>query len=193
LLPQTAALEFGGEDFHVPLVLPFSWELFYFASVSFSLAGLIYYFACPPLVRDFDTYSQYEDIGKGPQYLLQQFFGVMFGPFLRHPPRIDSAVKTFVAEFTEGALWRVNELVVCDLLEPENPDEKEEHSRQMMREDNWIKLRIDRIAEAFWYARNTVDKASPLFRRICTALYILGYILFFYVAWQGFVSVLRMV
>ena len=47
------------------LDLPFSWKMFYFASVAFAVASFIYSVWCPEFVRRYSTFSDYTDDGKG--------------------------------------------------------------------------------------------------------------------------------
>ena len=55
-----------GEGLVLSLTLPFSWKLFYFSSVSISVAGLIYSFRCPEIIRKFKSFGQYmSEVGGG--------------------------------------------------------------------------------------------------------------------------------
>lgn len=49
--------------------LPFSWQLFYFSAVIISLAGAIYYFACPSIIKSFSTYAEFQSEGRDASYL----------------------------------------------------------------------------------------------------------------------------
>lgn len=58
-----ASVHVFGED--LPLVsLPFSWILFYFSAVFFTVAGLLFSLRCPGIVKDHVDRSSFEAAGK---------------------------------------------------------------------------------------------------------------------------------
>jgi hypothetical protein len=59
-----------GQEFQIEPGLPFSWKAFYFSSVSFSVAGLIYSFRCEGLAKHFRTFADYENEGRGVRQLM---------------------------------------------------------------------------------------------------------------------------
>ncbi len=50
-------LTIRGHPFKLDFELPFSWQMFYLASVFFSVAADCYYFGCPKIVKEFRTGS----------------------------------------------------------------------------------------------------------------------------------------
>src|SRR2546427_7666401 len=52
-----------GAQFHIHLDLPFSWKVFYFASVFFSLGALIYQIRCPAIIKDFRNFADFKAQG----------------------------------------------------------------------------------------------------------------------------------
>ena len=58
-----------GEGLRFNLELPFSWKLFYFTAIAISIAGIIYTVVCPPLIRNFSTFQDFESEGRGLDYL----------------------------------------------------------------------------------------------------------------------------
>jgi len=55
----------GTGELVIPLGLPFSWKLFYFGAVSFSIGSLAYAVFCPALIREYDSYEEFDKSGKG--------------------------------------------------------------------------------------------------------------------------------
>jgi hypothetical protein len=58
------------------------------------------------------------------------------------------------------------------------------------REGRPLEIIPDKLADAFWFARNAVDESRARLRAVCTALYVLGYAALIWVCIQGFWYVL---
>lgn len=169
--------------------MPFSWKLFYFGAVGFSLAGFIYYVSCPALVRDFDSYSEYVDVGKGSALILDEILTQsLVGHFLKVRGRAyDADMRQFIRKYTIGEKWGG-----VDFINVRNVVGEDQTVNLMSeREGTQIEIVPERFAEAFWLARNASDSWKSRTRYVCTGLYVVGYALFFVVSCQGFWSVLR--
>ena len=55
----------------IELILPFSWQVFYFSAVLIALAGVVYHLRCPPIIKNFSSLSDYQDQNKGIPYLFE--------------------------------------------------------------------------------------------------------------------------
>jgi hypothetical protein len=162
--------------------------MFYFGAVSFSLANFIYYLACPILIRDFDTYSQYVDVGKGASCILDQFLtcsmvGIVLSPYGKH--KCD--LERFLRSFTTGDMWKTTDF--ADFRNPKGGDQRIDLGSE--KEGSQIQIIPERFAEAFWFARNASDEWGKPVRYLCTFLYIVGYVLFVLVSIQGFKYVVQ--
>ncbi len=62
-----------GNTFTIIWGLPFSWQMFYFSAVGFSIASYIYSSWCPPIIRDYERFSDFTDQGKGSNQLREDF------------------------------------------------------------------------------------------------------------------------
>ena len=62
-LPETFPISSGPPIVELVLELPFSWEMFYFASCCFGVASLIFTALCPPLVKNFSDLQDYKGLG----------------------------------------------------------------------------------------------------------------------------------
>ena len=60
-----AQLTIFGHPFTMNLRLPFSWQIFYFSAIAFSLANLLFYFRCPRIVKDHTSAAEFRGMGKG--------------------------------------------------------------------------------------------------------------------------------
>jgi len=53
-----------GASVSITTILPFSWQLLFFTSIFFSIAGLVYSIFCPVLVKKYESFTQFESDGK---------------------------------------------------------------------------------------------------------------------------------
>lgn len=53
-------ISFLETDNNILLNLPFSWQVFFFCALSFTIANLIYSFKCPPLIKKYKYFSDFE-------------------------------------------------------------------------------------------------------------------------------------
>ncbi|MGL4748042.1 MAG: hypothetical protein ACRCYF_09960 [Shewanella sp.] len=58
--------------FEVNIGLPFSWRLFYFSALLFSLATIIYQARCPKLIKDYPTFAAFDSEGK-PEWHMRRY------------------------------------------------------------------------------------------------------------------------
>lgn len=120
-LDDPLEITFSDWQLTVPLTLPFSWLAFYFGACFFALGLAFYAVACPLLIRDYKTYSQFKDEGRGMDLLWSEhqtntFYRRNIRPILE-PHCLDSAVvtKDFLTRYCtgdwEGQLPRLEPLV----------------------------------------------------------------------------------
>ena len=57
-------IKIGEVTFNINLSLPFSWQMFFFSALSFSLAQFIFNLVCPEIVKDFKNQREFENDGK---------------------------------------------------------------------------------------------------------------------------------
>ncbi|MBD3337899.1 MAG: hypothetical protein GF353_02245 [Candidatus Lokiarchaeota archaeon] len=68
-IEETVIINIFNTDIRLSIGLPFSWKLFYFSSVSFSVATLIYSFKCPEFIKEYKNYKSYIESGKSSRQL----------------------------------------------------------------------------------------------------------------------------
>ncbi|MCJ8337591.1 MAG: hypothetical protein MJK10_03890 [Pseudomonadales bacterium] len=69
-----------GETVDVPLSLPFSWQLFFYAAIVFSCANVIYTIRCPKTLKAYRSFQEYEKQGRDPLELSLEFKELVFTP-----------------------------------------------------------------------------------------------------------------
>jgi hypothetical protein len=109
-LQDPLELPLGDKTIHIPVALPFSWKLFYMGAVCFVLARLVYNLKCPALVREFDTFAQYQEAGVGGTFLIEKYLRLsrLTFAFDRNSKPNDlrdtelNFIKEFLIRFTTG-------------------------------------------------------------------------------------------
>ena len=71
--PNTICIGTIENCLRITLALPFSWVAFYFSSLFFGIALLIYYWKCPIILRNVDSWSVFTKKGLTIEWLLSQF------------------------------------------------------------------------------------------------------------------------
>jgi hypothetical protein len=175
-LNEGTTLDLGDWHLELSMKLPFSWKLFYFGAVCFSLAGIVYYFFCPRLVRDYDRLSQFLDKGKGPTHLAEEFLVPRSFDALANSRRGRDQhladMEHFVRSFTMGEkMAGLNFGRFRDSGNESEPVPKAPGEREAAP----LEIIPDKLADAFWFARNAVDESRVRLRAVCTCLYVLGY------------------
>jgi len=62
-----------GFDGAINIALPFSWTIFFFSALFFSIGNLIYSLKCPELIRDYSDFNDYASKQKSTHYLIESF------------------------------------------------------------------------------------------------------------------------
>lgn len=85
-LPDEIELQIWGQMLEINIGLPFSWKMFYFSSVAFSVASLLYSWRCPPIVRKFNTFTEFVEEGRSPPFLR---------PYARYRHRVEEVLAKY--------------------------------------------------------------------------------------------------
>ena len=68
-LEETIRIDLFGTAVQVDVALPFTWQIFFFASVAFAIAGGLYSIRCPRLLRETPNFQDFRQQGKGMSFL----------------------------------------------------------------------------------------------------------------------------
>jgi hypothetical protein len=159
--------------------LPFSWRVFYFSAVAFALASFLYQVFCPGFVRDYASFADFAEQGKGDRQLGEYVLNIIqqSDDQLVHPQ-----TRAFLGEFLMSA---TDPKEVWDAL----PNER--NLADVRRTLSGIRISEDQMPDAFWLAHSYADRRKPLLRALCTALYGIGFALLVYVMIQNIIFVFR--
>ena len=64
------SFEIQGRAFSLDLTLPFSWRMFFFSALCFSIGNLIYSFFAPRMIKDFSGFGDFLSSGKTDAHLM---------------------------------------------------------------------------------------------------------------------------
>lgn len=172
------AISAWGSQITLTLQLPFSWKMFFYSSVAFAIASLIYSVRCPAFVRDCDTFSDFTNQGKGSRQVLDAFASLTW--------------ERMGKRETIHHILELNEFI-NDFL----TDGEESHTRDRKFPACMTRLRTERIdavrlPDAFWYVWNQLDESRPTYRATCAIFFALGFVLITAVAIQNLIFVIRL-
>ncbi|WP_425399577.1 hypothetical protein [Aeoliella sp.] len=182
----------GSKIYVIPVGLPFSWQLFYFGAVSFAVGALLYTSFSPPLVRDYTSFSQYQDEGRGSEFITKQMLHAIL--HLNNLELGDLCLSHFIELYTtiENPGLYVEQL--RETASKSSSGRSVGETLALAPHSLPVFLGVfkeDQLASAFWFARDTGDQIWPAMRYICFRLYCLGLILHLVIAIQGFSYVCR--
>jgi hypothetical protein len=101
---ENLALKIFGEVFHVTFELPFSWKIFYFAAICFSVAGITYTWRCPAIVKRYKAFPAFQEERRGTPYL-RSLLRLL-------PESIQQDVKTLLDEYDDRVDHRSGAMTV---------------------------------------------------------------------------------
>ena len=159
----------------ITLALPFSLKMLYFTAVSFAIASFIYSSRCPPIVRDYDRFSDFREEGKGGPQLISALFPLVFRPklFINRTRQV-LFVQSFLTKFDE----------LSDDCHAEDDQQSTLYERL-----SGAQIPEEEQANAFWAVRDYADRSSPLARLLCGIFYLSAFAFAFRVLWQNFLYV----
>ena len=193
-----------GADRHlqIPLSLPFSWTLFYFGAVAYSIGGIAYWIFCPTLIRDYDTFDGFDRTGRGFEFIPKIVYAE-YGPnkgFSRcswskskGSPGVSEKIEwvqkdfallshEYTRRFVESKFW------------------PEPYKFSAWTEKGIIAKKIDirkfevlseKQGEAFWFIRDRFEDHNYNMQKICLVCFLVAYGCYSWVAIQGLFYVCR--
>ncbi|ODA36615.1 hypothetical protein A6X21_15900 [Planctopirus hydrillae] len=108
-LKQTLTFDIAGENVSLAIGLPFSWKLFFFSAVSFSVATALFQFKCPKIIQEHDDYAGFVSEGKGKLHLDEYAKEAIIDPETRQELQaLDPRNSDFHKQLCE-VYWKVRE------------------------------------------------------------------------------------
>ncbi len=159
--------------------LPFSWYIFYFAAVFFTLANIIYQLRCPGLIRHYYNFRTYRDSGQSYHYLVD---------YLRHEEMVDIATRTTrnVSRLVNYAGWQSGQS--SSLLGTTAWDDDEIPLGEYV---SSASLQETDEKELFFYLHRMLQDYHPYSRQACLAFYMFGGVGIVWVFGEAFFFVVR--
>lgn len=158
---------FGLNHNTIWIQLPFSWFMFFFAALFFSVATFLYSVACPEIIRRYPTPIAYYQAGNGILKLID-FFN-------RLPQEVQRNVfQKLSSEVTKA-------LGTFDLETIEEPNDEDLIT---LRERMW-RVPREEMNDIFALLYNRFDVSQHRLRCIITTLYYAGFGLALCVTWQS--------
>ena len=150
------------------LGLPFSWKVFFYASVAVSIAGAIYSLRCPKAVRAWKRYSEFTDEGRGAHQLIRLFFSTV----REEPPeKRDPQIDIFCNRYTDFRVKRDGPLPLRKILESS--------------------MSPHGMPDAFWHTRDFGETTRPFSRLACLLSYLVGFGLLLLIAGENLYYVVK--
>jgi hypothetical protein len=145
----------------IETILPFSWQLLFFAAVFFTIAGLVYSIFCPDLVKKYETHTEFNNDGKSRlqiNYSLKSF-------------TFDNSKGTLKSEYFES----VRKYFSTYSKLSRSIDQKS-LNKQIISYVEAIDLNQGKNSDAFYFVHELADKHNQYFIMLSFFLYIAGFI-----------------
>ena len=157
-VPSNIEWNLWGDHGHLSLTLPFSWVDLFFCALALSLGNLVFLTRCPKLVREFESFTSFQQSRVGFEYLRRVWE-------LPHESGVQDLFPLEgqrVLEVPAPALNRFMDLA--------------KSAREGTSSDARPPVNDDELAVFFWGFYWPLDKARPLSRLACAALYGIGFL-----------------
>lgn len=175
---EKVSIKFLDYHWHLTLGLPFSWQLFYFSSVSIGLAMLLFSARCPEIIRNYSTYTHFNDAGKTRYQVREYFIGYI------NIEKIDFDLKYRTALFLNEFTGYKNSQAEIDQCKT-----KKDLVRLVF-ENN---VATGKNMDSFWFVQDSINTSNLISRMLCTLLFLVGFILMTILFGQNFKYVLDII
>ncbi|MEI8606658.1 hypothetical protein [Pseudoalteromonas sp. B160] len=194
-ITEVLPITIGQVTIELNLALPFSWQLFFFSALTFTLAQFLYAIFCPDIIKKYKNINEFQDDGKSV---------IQLGSYLKNL-LIDRKTKVytkrnFYKEFvTEAELKNTTPESIAnsyvahlnnksvEKIESQTPKAFEKQT------DTLYNLSPERFKAIFEFTIKIFDDQKPILRLIILVLYLSGFLLSFCVLLQNVMSVIRTV
>ena len=173
-----------GHDFRLDLTLPFTWQIFFAASLFVAAGSFLYSWKCPGIIRDYpDTQSFLND-----QHNLRSIFVLHLSPVLLElKGRLgDSLAWHRLLKFVE-TFCEQDSKILRDMSQSDWSDRRLGIIDGLAKHGRLFDTKT--VAEAYWFVKQLSDETHPWFRRCCYACYMIGLFLLFIVLCQNILFV----
>lgn len=189
----------------ITLSLPFSWYVLYFSGISFVIARVIFIYYCPKFLREYENAGDARSKGLTIQYVMNETRDFLAN-YYRKPRNVSDEEFSRLSDILQQ--YRIDDLQLVmmkemqtalggqlrELLENVVLHESERSSDYYTLGSFTSPLTIEKeqlFKHSFWDLHRFQDAAFPRARLASTFFVALGSALFFFVAFQGLLFVLK--
>lgn len=163
-VPVIAKLIMKFEDVY-QIELPFSWKIFFYSSLFFGLATILYEWKCPSLIKKFSDWGEFNKSGMTQNQLI-----IYLGNWLKNGGKIRDADDQIVSHM-EAYLTIFNKY-----------DKRPTRFDIMQEKDVWkyakkLQIKDEHQKDAFWDIRTLMFLDAKNFRIAVSILYFFGFVL----------------
>jgi hypothetical protein len=174
-VPETIQVPWMSAEIHVSLRLPFSWEMGYYAALSFACGSFVYQLFSPAFSRRYKSYPDFGRDMRGSLSLMTQFLRLHMRRSMFWPLKLGPAMKRQFLALTEFSGD------VEFLTDPTKPTP--------IAALQLTKAKAGHEADAFYVIQHQLNRTYVLARLVCLVSYLLGFLFILRVAWESFLYV----
>lgn len=110
---DVATVKVFSYEFQVHLLLPFSWQVFYFSALFFAFATIMYQARCPRIIKEYPTYASFEAEGK-PEWHLRDYAQDIGLDYYKYKEEFEIEMENHEGgvsegkEFTQSLFWHIH-------------------------------------------------------------------------------------
>jgi hypothetical protein len=185
-------------EFILNIELPFSWIAFYVAALLFSIGSAIYYWRCPKIIRENNSFGDFLKNGRNRESLKTYYSEIS-----QDENEVDNILND---EIYDKDISNVPNSLTSDLAFQKREEEKRSYFQSYdsqspasvqseIRSTDIIRERLlqEKIADSrnrklnadFWIVYNECNYSRLKYRIISAILYFLGFLLVFFIILQG--------
>ena len=108
-IEEHLAFDLFGQKIELVLSLPFSWKLFFYCALSFSIANSIVLLACPRIIKDHLSFSGFIGDGKNHEHLKDYAKDIAdtYFPLMNDQPSVHAEDRLMHSEHIRDEFWRI--------------------------------------------------------------------------------------
>lgn len=191
-ISDTIPIKFGNVTIDFNVALPFSWQLFFFSALAFSLAQFLYALFCPEIIKKYKNVGEFKDDGKTVIQLSSYLKGVLLdmntGQFTKHSFHLDyvsdEKLKVQPELVAQAYIAHLHNMTLKE-------DDPIPSPQQFERAANTLyNLQPERVKATYEFTAKILDVQKPKLRLFILLIYLTGFIFSLIVLLQNIKSVI---